>query len=312
MGKARLYALAATILFSTGGAAIKTGAFTGMQVSSVRAGIAALALLLVVRGRVDWSWAAWGVGAVYASTLTLFVNATKLTTAANAIFLQSTAPLYIVLLGPFLLKERLRRRDLAYMLAVGSGVALCFVALPAATATAPNPALGNLLAIICSVSWAFTLMLLRWAERDRAGTGAQSAPSKHWRQPAKGSGSDHEPLAGLSAVIAGNILACLIGLPFALPLPAAPPVEWATLAYLGIIQIGLAYVFLTRAMAHLPALEVSLILLLEPVLNPMWTWLVRGEEPGAWVIVGGVIIVAATAIKAVYDARAPVESTKTV
>jgi DME family drug/metabolite transporter len=287
VGRARLYALAATILFSTGGAAIKTGAFTGMQVSSVRAGIAAVALLLVVRGRVDWSWAAWGVGAVYATTLTLFVNATKLTTAANAIFLQSTAPLYIVILGPFLLKERLRRRDVAYMLAVGSGVALCFVALPAATATAPNPALGNLLAIICSVSWAFTLMLLRWAERDRAGF-------------------------GLSAVIAGNILACLIGLPFALPLPAAPVVEWATLAYLGIIQIGLAYVFLTRAMAHLPALEVSLILLLEPVLNPMWTWLVRGEEPGGWVVVGGVIIVAATAVKAVYDSRAPVESTKTV
>ena len=291
MGKARLYALAATILFSTGGAAIKTGAFTGMQVSSVRAGIAAVALLLLVRGRVDWPRAAWGVGAVYATTLTLFVNATKLTTAANAIFLQSTAPLYIVILGPFLLRERIRRRDLAYMLAVGSGVALCFVARPAATATAPNPALGNLLAIICSVSWAFTLMLLRWAERDRAGI-------------------------GLSAVIAGNILACLVGLPFALPLPTAPAAEWATLAYLGIIQIGLAYVFLTRAMAHLPALEVSLILLLEPVLNPMWTWLVRGEEPGAWVIVGGVIIVAATAVKAVSDARvpaaAPVKSTKTV
>ena len=287
MGKARLYALGATILFSTGGAAIKTGAFTGMQVSSVRAGIAAVALLLLVRGRVDWSRAAWGVGAVYATTLTLFVNATKLTTAANAIFLQSTAPLYIVILGPFLLKERLRRRDLAYMLAVGSGVALCFVAQPAVTATAPNPALGNLLAIICSVSWAFTLMLLRWAERDRAGF-------------------------GLSAVIAGNIIACVIGLPFALPLPAAPAVEWATLAYLGIIQIGLAYVFLTRAMAHLPALEVSLILLLEPVLNPMWTWLVRGEEPGAWVMVGGALIVAATAVKAVYDARASVKSTETV
>ena len=311
MGRARLYALGATILFSTGGAAIKTGAFTGMQVSSVRAGIAAVALLLLVRGRVNWSWPAWGVGAVYASTLTLFVNATKLTTAANAIFLQSTAPLYIVILGPFLLKERLRRRDVAYMLAVGSGVALCFVARPAATATAPNPALGNLLAIICSVSWAFTLMLLRWAERDRAGIGARSAPSRHW-QPAKDSGSDREPLAGLSAVIAGNIIACVVGLPFALPLPAAPAVEWATLAYLGIIQIGLAYVFLTRAMAHLPALEVSLILLLEPVLNPMWTWLVRGEEPGARVIVGGVIIVAATAVKAVYDARMPVESTKTV
>lgn len=278
MGTARLYAVAATVLFSTGGAAIKTAAFTGMQVSAIRAGIAALALLLLVRGRMRWSWPAWGVGAVYATTLTLFVNATKLTTAANAIFLQSTAPLYIVMLGPFLLRERLRTRDLVYMAAVGSGVALCFVARPAATATAPDPALGNLLAVVCSVSWAFTLMLLRWAERDRAGI-------------------------GLSAVIAGNILACVVGLPFIWPLPDAPGVEWATLAYLGVIQIALAYVFLTRAMAHLPALEVSLILLLEPVLNPMWTWLVRGEDPGAWVLVGGVIIVAATAVKAMYDTR---------
>jgi drug/metabolite transporter (DMT)-like permease len=278
VGKARLYALAATILFSTGGAAIKTGAFTGMQVSAVRAGIAVAALLLLVRGRVDWSPRMWGIGAVYAASLTLFVNATKLTTAANAIFIQSTAPLYIVLIGPFLLHERLRRRDLVYMLAVGAGVGLCFVDRPAVTATAPNPALGNLLAVFTSVTWAFTLMLLRWAERTRPGV-------------------------GLSAVIVGNILACVAGLPFALPLPAAPAVEWATLAYLGIIQIGLAYVFLTRAMAHLPALEVSLILLLEPVLNPMWTWLIRGEEPGGWVIVGGAIIIGATAVKAVYDSR---------
>jgi drug/metabolite transporter (DMT)-like permease len=285
VGRARLYALAATILFSTGGAAIKTEAFTGMQVSAVRAGIAVVALLLLVRGRVDWSPRMWGVGAVYAGSLTLFVNATKLTTAANAIFIQSTAPLFIVLFGPLLLHERLRRRDLVYMLAVGAGVALCFVDRPAVTAIAPNPELGNVLAVFTSVTWAFTLMLLRWAERARPGV-------------------------GLSAVIVGNILACVAGLPFALPLPAAPAVEWATLAYLGVIQIGLAYVCLTRAVAHLPALEVSLILLLEPVLNPMWTWLIRGEEPGAWVIVGGAVIVSATALKAVYDAS--VESTKTV
>jgi drug/metabolite transporter (DMT)-like permease len=278
MGKARLYALAATVLFSTGGAAIKTGAFTGMQVSSVRAGIAVVALLLLVRGRADWSPRMWGIGAVYAASLTLFVNATKLTTAANAIFIQSTAPLWIVLVGPFLLYERLRRRDLVYLFAVGAGVALCFVDRPAVTATAPNPELGNLLAVCTSVTWAFTLMLLRWAERTRPGV-------------------------GLSAVIVGNILACVAGLPFALPLPAAPAVEWATLAYLGTIQIGLAYVCLTRAMAHLPALEVSLILLLEPVLNPMWTWLVRGEPVGVWGIAGGAIIVAATGLKAVLETR---------
>jgi drug/metabolite transporter (DMT)-like permease len=277
-GEARLLAVAAALLFSTGGAAIKTGAFTGMQVSSIRAGIAAATLLLVVRRRMRWSWAAWGIGAVYAATLTLFVNATKLTTAANAIFFQSTAPLYIVILGPALLGERLRRQDVAYMAAVATGLMLCFLARPSATATAPDPATGNVLGIICSVTWALTLLGLRWAERTRAGI-------------------------GLSAVVAGNVLACLAVLPFIWPLPEASPIEWATLVYLGVFQIALAYVCLTRAMAHLSALEVSLLLLLEPVLNPVWTWLVRGERPGAWVLVGGAVIIAATAIKAVRDSR---------
>ncbi len=106
-------------------------------------------------------------------------------------------------------------------------------------------------------------------------------------------------------MIAGNVIACVAGLPFALPLAAAPVSEWATLVYLGVVQIGLAYVCLTRAMAHLSALEVSLLLLLEPVLNPIWAWLVTGENPGPWVLVGGAVIVAATAVKTMWDAREP-------
>jgi len=281
-GSARWLAIAAALLFSTGGAAIKTAAFTGMQVSSVRAGIAALALLVFARGRVTWSWPVVAVAAVYAVSLTLFVNATKLTTAANAIFLQSTAPLYIVVLGPLLLRERLRPRDGVYLAAVAGGLAICFVAAPDATTTAPDPARGNLLGVLCSVAWALTLIGLRWAGRSQAGV-------------------------GLSAVIVGNLFACVAGLPFAWPLPSAPAGEWATLIYLGVVQIGLAYVCLTRAMSRLPALDASLLLLLEPVLNPVWTWLVRGENPGQWVLVGGAVIVAATAMKAMYDARVPAE-----
>jgi drug/metabolite transporter (DMT)-like permease len=78
--------------------------------------------------------------------------------------------------------------------------------------------------------------------------------------------------------------------------------EWATIIYLGVFQIALAYVFLTRAVRRLSALEVSLLLLLEPVLNPAWTWLIRGEQPGVWTIAGGAIIIAVTAIKSVYEA----------
>ena len=275
-GAAWLAALAAAILFSTGGAAIKTGAFSVAQVSCVRSGIAALALLAWSRGRLDLSLPVAGIGLVYAAVMTLFVASTKLTTAANAIFLQSAAPLYLLVLGPLVLKEAVRRRDVVYMTALGAGVVICFLGTPAASASAPNPALGNVLGLVCSILWATTLMALRWAQRD---------------------GRD----IGLSAVIVGNAMAAAAALPFALPLPAAPLIEWSTLLYLGVIQIGLAYVCLTTAMRQLPALEVSLVLLLEPVMNPLWTWLVRGEAPGPWALVGGGVIVAATAGKSLVE-----------
>ena len=249
-----------------------------MQVSVIRGGVASVALLAFTRGRVAWSWPGLGIGVIYAAMMTLFVNATKLTTAAHAILLQSTAPFYLVLLGPLLLRERLRPHDAVCLVAVGAGLALSFLARPVATVTAPDPETGNLLGAICGITWALTLLGLRWTERTQPGI-------------------------GLSAVIAGNVLACLGGLPFVWPMPIAAPSEWVTLVYLGLFQIALAYVCLTRAMGHLSALEVSLLLLLEPVLNPVWTWLIRGERPGAWVLAGGAVIIAATAMKARADTR---------
>jgi drug/metabolite transporter (DMT)-like permease len=271
---ARLQALAAAVLFSTGGAGIKVESFTAAQVSAVRSGIAALALILWLRGRIRWTGRAAGVGIVYAATLSSFVAATKLTTAANAIFLQSTAPLYLLLLAPLVLHERVRRRDLAFLAAAAAGMIFCFMGRTEATATASNPALGNWLGVGSGLVWALTILTLRRIGRD-----------------------DTNTEASVTAVVAGNALACLVAAPFALPLPAAPAGEWATLVYLGVFQIGLAYVCLTSAIRHLPALEISLLLLLEPVLNPVWTWMIRGENPGPWTILGGGIILSGTAIK---------------
>ena len=291
-GAARLLAVAAAILFSTGGAGIKVEAFSAAQVSFMRSGIAALALLLWLRGfprpvaahqqRVAWSTPALVAGLIYAAMLTLFVTATKLTTAANAIFLQSTAPLYLLVLAPLVLGERFRARDLVYLFALAAGLAFCFMGRPTATATASNPALGNLLGAASGFVWALTLISLRYVgRRDRSGSGS------------------------LTAVVAGNAFACLAALPMALPLPMASAAEWATVAYLGVFQIGLAYLCLAVAISRLPALEISLLLLLEPVLNPIWTWLIRGEDPGRWTIAGGTMIVTATAAKLLYDARRP-------
>jgi drug/metabolite transporter, DME family len=275
---ARLKVLAAALLFSTGGAGIKAAAFSGVQVSSLRSGIAAVALLLILRGRFTLSPSILGVAGVYGGTLTLFVLATKLTTAANAIFLQSTYPLGVLLLAPWLLGERIVRRDLVYLAAVAAGLILCVAGRFEATTTAPNPMLGNIFAVLSGVFWALTLLGLRYLERDGTGHGM-----------------------AMAAVVTGNLFACLVGLPFIWPLPHATTVEWATIVYLGVFQIGLAYICLTSAVRRLSALEVSLLLLLEPVLNPMWAWLAQRERPGAWTLLGGAIIIAAAAVKTVYD-----------
>ena len=277
--RARLAVIAAALLFSTGGAAIKVDAFSAAQVSCVRSGLAALVLFIWARGRIERSLRVVGIGVAYASVLTLFVMATKLTTAANAIFLQSTAPLYILILGPALLNEPFHRRELLYVAAMAIGLALCFAGRGEATAIAPNPALGNVLGLASGVSWALTLVFLRWGQRLDGNV-------------------------GVSAVAVGNLIASAGALVFAWPLPAASAGAWLTLVYLGVIQIGLAYILLTAAMRELQALEVSLLLLLEPVLNPVWTWLLRGERPVRLVLIGGALLIAATALRTLHDAAA--------
>jgi drug/metabolite transporter (DMT)-like permease len=220
------------------------------------------------------------VGVAYAATLTLFVLANRLTTAANAIFLQSTAPLYLAILAPWLLREPTRRRDIGFMAAVGLGLALFFVGTDAPVDTAPDPLRGNVLAAGSGLAWALTVCGLRWM--GSAGDARQS--------PAV-------------AVVAGNLIACLAALPFALPLGSHGPGDWALVGYLGVFQIALAYVLVTRALSVIPALEASLILLVEPVLNPVWAWIFQGEQPGAWALVGGAVILGATALRSLVEAR---------
>ena len=279
---ARLQLAIAALLFSTGGAAIKAAEFGAWQVASFRSGVAALAILLIApAARRGWSGRAVLVGFAYAACLTLFVLANRLTTSANTIYLQSTAPLYLLVLGPWLLKEPIRRQDIGFMLAVALGLALFFVSAEAPRATAPDPMKGNLLALVSGFFWALTVCGLRWMG---AADGEHGSP--------------------VAAVVSGNLTAFLVALPMALPLGAHPPVDWAVIAYLGVFQIAVAYVLVTSALRHIAALEASLILLIEPVFNPVWAWLVQGERPGPWALLGGAIILGATTIKGWLDARA--------
>jgi drug/metabolite transporter (DMT)-like permease len=270
----RLQILVAAFLFSTGGAAIKACSLSNWQVASFRSGIAAIAMLLVLPGsRRFLRPRTLLVGAAYASTMVLYVSANKLTTAANTIFLQSTAPMYVLLFGPWLLRERVRRADLMFTLALGLGMALFFVGIDPPRVTAPSPFEGNLLGAMAGLMWALTLVGLRWLGRREGERGSAEA-----------------------SVVAGNLIACLACLPLALPVASSSTLDWTLVFYLGLFQIGLAYIFLTRGVRHIPALEISLLILLEPVLNALWAWLVHAERPGPWSLAGCTVILAATLV----------------
>jgi drug/metabolite transporter (DMT)-like permease len=298
---ARLRLLAAAVLFSTGGAAIKAASLTSWQVSSFRSGIAALAVwLLVPAARRRWSLPVLAVASIYAATMVLFVLANKRTTSANAIFLQSTAPLWVLLAGPALLGERTTRRDLLFMGVVALGMAFFFVGVDAPQATAPDPFGGNVIAALSGVAWAGTVLGLRWLGRGgRAASAARPADASSGEAPA-GQGD-----AALTTVVAGNVLACVVGLPFALPVSGAGTADWLVVLYLGVVQIGLAYLALSTAMPHVPALEASTLLLVEPALNPVWAYLAHGERPGPLSWVGGALIVLAAVIKTWWDTLRP-------
>ena len=261
---ARLQVVGAAVLFSTGGAAIKGTSYTGirggLEVASLRSGVAAAAIAAILPGsRRNWTRRTWIVGAAYAATVILFVLANKQTTSANAIFLQSTAPLYVLLAGVFLLHERVRGRRRACVMLVhhhrpDDGRVR---ARRTRWRRRRGPALGDVLALISGVTWA-----------AHAARPALDRPR---------AGRHRAPRAG--ATVAGNLIA-FVGLPAlgAAALRRRPGLGADRLPRAS-SQIGLAYLLLTAAVRHVPAFEVSLLLLVEPALNPVWSWLVHGETP---------------------------------
>jgi drug/metabolite transporter (DMT)-like permease len=276
----RLLLFLAAFLFSTGGAAIKMTALTAWQVAGFRSGIAAVVILIAIPGaRRNWTWQTLAVGVSYALTLVLFVIANKITTSANAIFLQSTAPLYLLFIGPWLLHESVQRIDLVVFAAIAAGAGLLLFG-SAGQSSVPNSRTGDLLAAVSGFTWAWTLAGLRWlGKRDPAGTSATST------------------------VIAGNLIAFLVCLPFALPFPHASVRDIGVVFYLGIFQVALAYVFLTRSIRHVPALEAAVLLLVEPVFNPLWSWLFCAEMSTTSALCGGAVIISAAFLRTWWQTR---------
>ena len=280
-GVARLSVLAAALLFSTGGAAIKGTAMTGIQVAGFRSAVAAAAIaLLLPAARRGFGLSLLPAALAYAVTLFSFVVATKLTTSASAIFLQSTAPLWVLVLAPVLLGEPIRRAELPFVALAAAGLTLVFLGSRDPVATAPRPELGNALALASGLSYALLMILMRRLSR------AEGARDR-----------------SLAAMVLGNAITFLACLPFAFPVVGATVQDAAAIAYLGVVQIGLAYWLFARGLRALSALEVSLLALVEPVLNPLWTWILHGERPGALALTGGAVMIAALAARALLDRR---------
>lgn len=276
-----LLVLAAAIIWSTGGLFIKWTTLSGLELSFGRSLLAAITVAIFTRREGFGLNRVTIVAAIlYAALLLLFVLATKETTAANAIFLQYTAPLYVLVLEPLFYKEKFRQRDLLTVVFCVIGMSLFFVGK-----LRPQDVTGNLLALASGLCFAFYFLLLRHASsRD---------------------------VNRASSVIYGNLLVVLIAAPAGLKvLPHINLHDALSVVYLGVVQIGVAYTLFTLGMARgIRSLDAGIVGYIEPVLNPVWVFLVIGERPSKWALLGGAIIVGAVVVHTTLKAR---EGRKTI
>jgi drug/metabolite transporter, DME family len=270
-----LFVLAAALLWSTGGLFIKATPLGALELSFGRSLLAAVTVAVLTRRegfRPDFVTLV--AAALYATLLVLFVIANKLTTAANAIFLQYTAPVYILILEPLVFRERFRGADLIVVAACVAGMSLFFVGQ-----LRPDDVAGNFAALASGFCFALFLLLLR---RQRGGEVNRAAP-----------------------VIYGNLLICLFTLPsFARVAGGLTTADVLIVSYLGVVQLGVAYTLFTLGMARgVRSLDAGVVGYVEPMLNPVWVFLVLGERPSKWAVVGGCVIVAAVLAHTVSLAR---------
>lgn len=268
--QAILMLLAAAVLWSLGGMLIKLVEWNPLAIAGMRSAISAVVFLIFLkRPQLTFSPVQLGGAAAYAGTVILFVVANKLTTAANAILLQYTAPVYIALFGAWLLGERVTWLDWVTIVLVLVGMTLfLFDSLGA------GRLLGDFFALLSAVCFASLVMLLR--------------KQRH--------------ASPFESVLLGNILTAFIGLPFMFgSMPSAK--SWLGLLLLGVFQLGFSYVLYVRAIQHVTALEATLISFVEPLLNPLWVALTRGEVPSRLALVGGMIVLGAVAARSLLSNR---------
>ncbi len=261
-----LMTIMAAILWSTGGLFIKLlphDAFTILFYRSLYAGL----IFILIFGKKLFVFNKLSIisSLFYAPLLIAFVTSTKLTTAANAIFLQYTAPAFVLLLEPYFIRTKLKKINIFTVIVCFVGMALFFVE----QLSTPDNWLGIWIALLSGV---ILTGLLITQKMNKA---------------------EFQP----GAVFLGNIIVCIVTLPWFIDAPLPSLTENNYLMILGFGQLGLGFALFLYGQKHLPAIESSLIAMLEPILNPVWVYIGYGEYPGNWAVIGGLVIIAALVIR---------------
>lgn len=258
-------------LWSSNGLFIKLVDWHPLAISSVRSIVTIVTMLLYYRRlRLTWSFAQVGGAVSWALTVITFVAANKLTTAANAILLQYTAPVFMAVFSYWFLKERVTRYDWIAIFTVMGGMVLFFL-----DELTFGYLAGNFLAIISGITFAFFHLFMR---KQKAGSPVES-------------------------VILGSILIVIIGLPsIFMSGPPAGTWSWPAMILMGLF-LSLSFAIYSRVIRHVRAIEAILVLILEPLLNPVWVFLVIGERPGSWSLLGGAVIVGSVVFRGMAAAR---------
>ncbi len=270
-----LLLVGASLCWSLAGVLIKYVATTwpGLAVAGGRGLIAAIFLLLTNRGLRFHFSRDQVIGAIgYAACTITFCAATTLTSAANAILLQYTAPVWVALLGAWLLGERATRADWITIAVALGGMTLFFK-----DSLTLGHLDGDILAVVSGLCFAGMTIALR---KQKDGSPIES-------------------------IILGNLLAFVVGLPWIIQSPLLPASGWIALTVLGVVQLGVSYWLYARAIRHVTALEAVLIPVIEPILNPIWVLLFMHEKPSGWAMVGGAIVLSAVTSRAYLSVRAP-------
>jgi len=276
-----LFIVFAALLWSTGGLFIKKSGLSTFEISLGRSLLAAVTVAVLTRSEgFGFNRMTALTSFLYAALLILFVVATKKTTSANAIFLQYTAPIYVLIFEPLLFKEKFRALDAAVVAVCIAGMTLFFVGKLRA-----DDIEGNLAALASGFCLAFYFLFLRHPHSQR--------------------------INRASSVIYGNLLVVLISVAVlafdagsrSSGLATIGPRDIGIVLYLGIVQIGVAYALFTLGIARgVRSLEAGIVGYIEPVLNPIWVFLFVAERPSNWAILGGAIIISAVMTHALLSA----------